>query len=138
MDGGIRRQDAVGSPSSVGSSMQIRVYQYPKCSTCRRALSWLDGHGLKYQARDLVADPIPLATLKDLHRRSKLPIARFFNTSGESYRAGHYKDRLKAMSESEALAALAADGKLVKRPIVDAGNIVLVGFDDEAFAEHFA
>jgi len=52
--------------------MQIHVYHYPKCSTCRKALSWLDGHGLKYQARDLVADPIPLATLKELHRRSKL------------------------------------------------------------------
>jgi arsenate reductase len=118
--------------------MQIHVYHYPKCSTCRKALSWLDGRGLKYQARDLVADPIPLATLKELHRRSKLPIARFFNTSGESYRAGHFKDRLRTMSESEALSALAQDGKLVKRPIVDAGKVVLVGFDDESFAEHFA
>jgi arsenate reductase len=118
--------------------MQIHVYHYPKCSTCRKALSWLDGRGLKYQARDLVADPIPLATLKELHRRSKLPIARFFNTSGESYRAGHFKDRLPTMSETEALSALSQDGKLVKRPIVDAGKVVLVGFDDAVFAEHFA
>jgi arsenate reductase len=118
--------------------MPIHVYQYPKCSTCRKALSWLDGHGVKYQARDLVTDPIPLGTLKDLHRRSKLPVSRFFNTSGESYRAGRFKDRLSTMSESEALSELAKDGKLVKRPIVDAGKFVLVGFDGEVFAEHFA
>jgi arsenate reductase len=118
--------------------MLIHVYQYPKCATCRKALSWLDGHGVKYQSRDLVAEPIPLAKLQDLHRRSKLPIARFFNTSGESYRAGHFKDRLKNMGDREALAELAKDGKLVKRPIVDAGNAVLVGFDEETYAEHFS
>jgi len=118
--------------------MLIHVYQYPKCSTCRKALSWLDGHGIKYQARDLVAEPIPLGTLTELHRRSKLPIARFFNTSGESYRAGHFKERLRTMTESEALSELAKDGKLVKRPIVDAGKFVLVGFDVEAFSDQFA
>jgi arsenate reductase len=118
--------------------MLIHVYQYAKCSTCRKALSWLDGHGLKYQMRDLVAEPITLGTLKELHRRSKLPIARLFNTSGESYRAGHFKDRLPTMTEGEALTALSEDGKLVKRPIVDAGKFVLVGFDEEVFAEYFA
>ena len=41
------------------------------------------------------------------------------------------------MSESEALAALAADGKLVKRPVVDSGTLVLVGFDGDAFARRF-
>jgi arsenate reductase len=117
--------------------MTIHVYQYPKCSTCRKALSWLDRFGVKYQARDLVTDPIPLAKLEELYRRSKLPIGRFFNTSGESYRTGHFKDRLPTMSEKEALTALSKDGKLVKRPIVDAGKIVLVGFDPELFAEHF-
>jgi arsenate reductase (glutaredoxin) len=116
----------------------IHVYQYPKCSTCRKALSWLDGHGIKYQARDLVSEPIPLGTLKEMLRRSKLPIGRFFNTSGESYRAGHFKERLRTMSEGEALSELAKDGKLVKRPIVDAGRFVLVGFDTAVFAEHFA
>jgi arsenate reductase len=113
--------------------MAVHVYQYPKCSTCRKALKWLDQHAVKYQATDLVAAPIPLAKLKDLHERSGLPLARFFNTSGESYRNGGFKDKLKTMSEAEALRALAKDGKLVKRPIVDAGKAVLVGFDEDAY-----
>jgi arsenate reductase len=113
--------------------MAITVYQYPKCSTCRKALKWLDAHGVTYEARDLVASPPSATALRDLHRRSGLPIARFFNTSGESYRAGGFKERLKALSDAEALAALAADGKLIKRPIVDTGKAVLVGFDEGAY-----
>jgi arsenate reductase len=72
-----------------------------------------------------------------MHRRSGLPIGRLFNTSGESYRAGNFKERLRTMSEDEALRALAADGKLVKRPIVDTGSDVLVGFDEGAYARRF-
>jgi arsenate reductase len=111
-----------------------KVYQYPKCSTCRKALKWLDGAKVTYDARDLVADPLPASTLRDLWKRSGAPLARFFNTSGESYRAGNFKQRLKSMGDAEALAALAADGKLVKRPIVDTGRAVLLGFDEAAYA----
>lgn len=114
--------------------MAIKVYQYPKCGTCRKALKWLDGRGVKYAATDLVASPPSATALRDLFRRSGLPIAKLFNTSGESYRAGNWKERLKATSEADALAALAADGKLIKRPIVDTGAAVLVGFDEEAYA----
>lgn len=117
---------------------KVNVYQYPKCGTCRKALKWLDGQRVKYDAHDLVADPISEKTLRDLWKRSGLPIARFFNTSGESYRAGNFKERLKTMTEGEALAALARDGKLVKRPIVDTGKAVLVGFDEDAYGDTFA
>src|SRR4051812_18361566 len=99
--------------------MSVTVYQYPKCSTCRKALKWLAAHGVKYEATDLVATPISARKLKDLHERSGLPIAKFFNTSGDSYRAGNFKAKLPSMSLAQALDALAADGKLVKRPICD-------------------
>ena len=118
--------------------MAVHVYQYPKCSTCRKALKWLNEHDVAHASSDLVATPIALAKLRDLHKRSGLPIARFFNTSGESYRNGGFKEKLKKMSEADALAALAKDGKLVKRPIVDTGKAVLVGFDEDAYAEQFA
>jgi arsenate reductase len=113
--------------------MATKIYQYPKCSTCRKAMKWLDDKGVAYEKTDLVATPPAVSTLRELHERSGLPIARFFNTSGESYRSGNFKERLARMSESEALAALASDGKLIKRPIVDTGKTVLVGFDEAAY-----
>jgi arsenate reductase len=129
-------QAAAGCGKNRG--MPIHVYHYPKCSTCRKARKWLQDHKLAHSESDLVATPISLAKLRDLHKRSGLPLARFFNTSGESYRAGNFKERIKSMSEAEVLSALSKDGKLVKRPIVDAGDVVLVGFDEAAYARELA
>lgn len=118
--------------------MTASVWQYPKCSTCRKALKWMTEHDVAFDATDIVGKPPSAAKLRDLWKRSGLPIARFFNTSGESYRAGGFKEKLKTMSDSEALAALSADGKLIKRPLVDTGDAVLVGFDEAAFGQTFS
>jgi len=121
----------------MNASAKITVWQYPKCSTCRNALKWLTAKGVAFQPIDLVATPPSASKLRDLWKRSGLPLAKFFNTSGESYRAGGFREKLKTMSDAEALAALAADGKLIKRPLVDAGKTVLVGFDEEAYRTQF-
>jgi arsenate reductase (glutaredoxin) len=110
------------------------LYQYPKCSTCRKAARWLEARGVAFEPKDLVASPPSAKELAGLLARSGLPVPRFFNTSGESYRAGGFKDRLRSMSEREALAALAADGKLIKRPILVTERQVLVGWDEAAWA----
>jgi len=115
--------------------MPLTVYQYPKCSTCRNALKWLAQQGLDFTAVDIVSSPPSAAHLERLHRRSGLPLAKFFNTSGESYRHGNFKEKLKTMPEADAYRALAADGKLIKRPLVDAGAVVLVGFDPATWAK---
>lgn len=115
------------------TSTKPTVWQYPKCSTCRNALKWLSAHGVAFESIDLVAKPPSAAKLRDLWQRSGLPLAKFFNTSGESYRAGGFKEKLKTMSDAQALAALAADGKLIKRPLLDTGKTVLVGFDETAY-----
>ncbi|MCC7043841.1 MAG: arsenate reductase family protein [Acidobacteria bacterium] len=113
--------------------MPITVYQYPKCSTCRNAMKWLAAHGIEARAVDIVSAPPSATLIRRLHEQSGLPLAKFFNTSGESYRRGDFKERLKTMSAAEAYQSLAADGKLIKRPLVDAGGTVLVGFDAAAW-----
>ncbi|MCB9529966.1 MAG: Spx/MgsR family RNA polymerase-binding regulatory protein [Myxococcales bacterium] len=117
--------------------MSTTVYAYVHCSTCKKALRWLDARGVQYTTRDLVAEPIDAATLRDLWRRSGQPLRRFFNTHGQSYRDGDFKARLAEMDDAEALAALAGDGKLVKRPIVDAGDRVLIGFNEAGYTDTF-
>jgi arsenate reductase (glutaredoxin) len=114
--------------------MLVTVYQYPKCSTCRNALKWLAERGIDVKAVDIVASPPPASGIGRLHRRSGLPLAKFFNTSGERYRGGNFKEKLKTMSDADVYAALASDGKLIKRPLVDAGETVLVGFDPATWA----
>lgn len=110
------------------------IYQYPGCSTCRKALKWLAEAGLEVDRVHIVDAPPDVATLRDLWQRSGEPLRRFFNTAGQSYRAGGFKDRLGSMTEEEKLAALAADGKLIRRPVLDAGAQVLVGYAPAAYA----
>lgn len=113
--------------------MGLTVYQYPKCSTCRKALKWLDAHALAHTAVDIVQTPPSRALLTRALKENGVALRGLFNTSGESYRAGGFKDKLPSLSEAEALSALCADGKLIKRPLVFGERAVLVGFDEEGW-----
>ena len=66
--------------------------------------------------------------------RSGLPAKRFFNTSGQSYRGGGWSAKVDQLSLREAAEALAADGMLIKRPLLLRGDVVLVGFSEPAWA----
>ena len=101
---------------------------YPKCSTCRKAQTWLDGRGAEYTLRDIKEDRPTAEELEKWWKESGLPLKKFFNTSGLQYKALGLKDRLPGMSEEEQLALLATDGMLVKRPILVGEDFVLVGF----------
>jgi arsenate reductase (glutaredoxin) len=111
----------------------LTVYHYPKCSTCRNALRWLEAHSVAHERVDIVEAPPSAALLGRALERSGAPLARLFNTSGQSYRQGNYKERLKQISRAEALALLAADGKLIKRPLAISDELVLIGFDAEEY-----
>lgn len=65
-----------------------------------------------------------------MHEKSGLPLKRFFNTSGQLYRAMELSKKLPDMSQDEQFALLASDGMMVKRPIMLAGEKVLVGFKE--------
>ncbi|MFZ9888462.1 MAG: arsenate reductase family protein [Myxococcota bacterium] len=111
--------------------MKPHVYHYPACSTCKKALKFLDVHGVPHERVHIVDSPPSEQLLTDLVQRSGLQIRAFFNTSGQSYRDGGFKDRLPTLSPSEAIAALAADGKLIKRPLLIAEDGVLLGFRED-------
>lgn len=101
---------------------------YPKCSTCKKAQAWLDAHGIAYTVRDIKTQNPTLEELRQWHNLSGLPLKRFFNTSGQQYRALALKDKLPSMTEEEQFALLSTDGMLVKRPILVAEDKVFVGF----------
>ena len=113
--------------------MPTTVFHYEKCSTCVKARRWLTDHKIVVNLRPIVEQPPSLTALRDLWKRSGLPLKKFFNTSGLSYRALD-REKLESMSDEEKLGLLAADGKLIKRPILDDGRNVLVGFDADAYA----
>ncbi|MFC7394339.1 arsenate reductase family protein [Scopulibacillus cellulosilyticus] len=113
----------------------LTVYSYPNCGTCRKAKKWLDDHNLQYQEVHIVETPPTKADLADFHKKSGLPLRKFFNTSGQKYRQLGMKDKIKTATDDELLNWLASDGKLIKRPIITDNEHVTVGFKEETFNE---
>ena len=106
---------------------------YPKCSTCRKAKTWLEDHNISYELRDIKEENPTAQELSDWQKRSGLPMKKFFNTSGMLYREMGLKDKLKTMTDQEMLDLLATDGMLVKRPILVTDDAVLVGFKEAEY-----
>lgn len=114
----------------------ITVYAYDACGTCKKARKWLDAHGVAYEVVPIVERPPSRTELAKLVRASALPARKWFNTSGQSYRAlvaKLGKAELDALDDEAVLDLLAKDGKLIKRPVVVAGTRVLVGFREEQY-----
>ncbi len=109
---------------------------YPKCTTCQKAQKWLDENGISYTFRDIKMEHPTYEELSAWHRRSGLPLKRFFNTSGLLYKSMGLKDKLPQMSEDEMLKHLATDGMLVKRPLLVGDDFVLVGFKEAEWESH--
>ena len=108
---------------------------YPKCSTCRKAKKWLDEHNAEYTERHIADKKPTYDELKEWHEKSRLPLKKFFNTSGLLYKEMKLKDKLPSMSEEEQLRLLATNGMLVKRPILVTEDKILVGFKEAEWAE---
>ena len=104
---------------------------YPKCSTCKKAMNWLDEHNVEFDQRHIVEDNPTIDELRLWHKMSDLPLRRFFNTSGMFYRDMGLKDKLPNMSEDEMYELLASNGMLVKRPLLVLDDTVLVGFKEK-------
>ena len=103
---------------------------YPKCTTCQKAKKWLDDNGIAYELRDIKTENPTVEELTEWHKKSGLPLKKFFNTCGLLYKSLDLKNKLPTMTEDEMLKLLASDGMLVKRPLLVGDDFVLVGFKE--------
>ena len=111
------------------------VLVYRKCSTCMKALNWLEANNIQFEERPIKEQNPTYEELKAWYHMSGMPLKKFFNTSGLLYKDMGLKDKLPQMSEEEQLRLLATDGMLVKRPLVVGEDYVLTGFKEKEWAE---
>ena len=109
----------------------ITVYCYEKCSTCKKALKWLDDNGIEYHQKDIKSEHPDETSLKAIHEKSKLPL----KTSGLLYKSMGLAKKLPNLSEDEQFKLLSSDGMLVKRPLVVGDNFVLIGFKEAQWSD---
>jgi len=112
----------------------MKLYQYPKCSTCRKAIKFLDAKGVSYELIDITITPPTVTELQQM-LVSMGDIKKLFNTSGVQYRELDMKSKLPEMSNEEAVALLAGNGKLIKRPFLIGTDVAIVAFKEQAWAE---
>lgn len=113
--------------------MKPLFIQYPKCSTCKRAIKFMNDNNIEYTERDIMEDNPNKEELRQWITDSGLPIKRFFNSSGIVYREMGLKDKLNDMTEDEMIELLASTGKLIRRPLMVSDKGIFVGFNEEMY-----
>lgn len=113
----------------------LKIYTYAQCDTCRRAVKWLRAHRLDFAEIPIRETPPSPAELRTMLAAQGGELRRLCNTSGRDYREQKLGAKLPALGETAALALLAGNGNLVKRPFLLGGGVALVGFDEKTWEE---
>ena len=118
-----------------------KLYYYPNCGTCKKAIKFLDAKNIEYTLVHLVEHTPTLEDLMELFEIGKYPLKKFFNTSGKKYRELELKDKVGNFTEIEAFTLLASEGMLIKRPILYLQEAdkkdMMIGFKEADWEEFF-
>lgn len=109
----------------------ITLYGIPNCDTMKKARAWLDGHGVDYAFHDYKRAGLDPATLRDWVAR--LGWQALVNTRGTTWRKLPSEAR-EGIDEESAVALMLENPSLIRRPVLDTGEDLHVGFGPEDYA----
>jgi arsenate reductase len=111
--------------------MKPKVYGIRNCDTMKKALAWLDARRIAYEFHDYKKAGVPPGKLKQWARQAGWE--KLANARGPTWRKIPEAQRSN-LTEAKAIALLEANSSAIKRPIVEAGQALLIGFDPEEFS----
>ena len=112
--------------------MAITIYGIKNCDTMKKARGWLDEHGVKYAFHDYKSEGIAKDKLKAWS--DELGWEALLNRAGTTFRKLPDADR-QGLNERKALALMLAQPSMIKRPVLEAGSKLLVGFKADVYAK---
>lgn len=107
--------------------MQVKLYGYKKCSTCKEAEKYLRARGVHVEFIDVLEEPLPVSIAKAWFVRTGLGAKPFLNTRGTVFRQRQLS--VDAYDDTGWAQEIHEDGKLMKRPVIDNGVQICVGFN---------
>src|SRR5699024_10445022 len=114
----------------------LKVYCYKKCSTCKKAIKWLDNHSIDYKYYEITEERPQEDLFKLWLQDTEKKTTYFIITRDKLYRTIKQKDKLKELTIEKKVKLIADNGMLIKRPIVIKDNgSVLSGFKEEKYKE---
>jgi arsenate reductase len=115
--------------------MAVIIYGIKSCDTMKKARAWLDAHGVAYAFHDYKTNGLDRARLEAWAR--ELGWEALLNRAGTTFRKLPESDR-DGLDQRKALALMLAQPSMIKRPMLDTGQRLLVGFRPEHYASVFA
>jgi len=114
--------------------VSVTIYGIRNCDTMKKAFAWLDGHGVAYAFHDYRVDGLSAPTLKTWAKTLGWEV--LLNRSSSTFRALPEADKAD-LDEARAFALMLANPTMIKRPVLDAGGKLSVGFKPDAYAALF-
>ncbi|MEI9886596.1 MAG: ArsC family reductase [Rhizomicrobium sp.] len=112
-------------------SKPVTIYGIKNCDTMKKARAWLDAHGIAYAFHDYKAEGIERARLEGWVKKAGWEV--LLNRAGTTFRKLSDADK-ENVSEKKAVALMLAQPSMIKRPVLEAGGEILVGFKPEIYA----
>ena len=113
----------------------ITIYGIKNCDTMKKARAFLDERGIAYRFHDYKAVGIDEARLE--RWAGKVGWERLLNRAGTTFRKLPEADQ-EGIDRAKAIALMLANPSMIKRPVVETGEEVMVGFSPDAYAAAFA
>lgn len=110
------------------------LYGIKNCDSCRKAIKWLEAHGISYRFHDLREDGLDIQMLERWSGR--IDWHKLLNTRSTTWRGLPEKER-EEMNKNRALAAMMKHPTLVKRPVLEGTEFIAVGFKPDAYTASF-
>ena len=111
--------------------MKTTIYGIKNCDTMKKARAWLDAHGVSYTFHDYKESGIDRAALEKWAK--VVGWETLLNRSGTTFRK--LPDAAKAgMTEAKAMKLMVEQPSMIKRPVLEHGRTLLVGFNEERYA----
>ncbi len=119
----------------MAKSPSVTIYGIKNCDTMKKARAWLDAHGVAYGFHDYKAAGIERGVLEGWAREAGWEV--LLNRAGTTFRKLPEADK-EGLSEKKAIALMLAQPSMIKRPVLDVGGKLLVGFKPELYEKTFA
>jgi arsenate reductase len=121
-------------PTGATQAVTVTIYGIKACDTMHKARTWLDAHGISYIFHDYKAQGIDRGTLAEW--LAQLGWETLLNRSGTTFRKLPDGDK-QNMTSDKAVHLMLAQPSMIKRPVLDAGGALIVGFKPQVYAAKF-
>ena len=114
--------------------MSVTIYGIKNCDTMKKARAWLDKHGVDYAFHDYKAAGIERTQLEQWAK--KVGWETLLNRAGTTFKKLPDKEK-GGITQAKALTLMLTQPSMIKRPVLDIGGTLLVGFQPEQYAKLF-